>query len=355
MKNLINRVYIKHDNNITPSSYQSRIIVTDREMRYPISEEREVLDKVFIKHYVKSLDELDTLYGDREGFWSAMLLSTEKLLIIASPAFTAELLIQYWKSVFKDPSRSFIKLMYDLFTAQENLLGCREKERQISKEDVNVIDRKCVPVSDDLFNALFDKVEHSQIVSEAPVTKLPFEYLLIGHLTKSGGKGLNTEFYRRASSIVLLNIVRAIVNAKEDFFSETHNYYLLDDETSLGELRTNPIGYLSKHKRLAWVVDEEFVYGNEDVILKKYSLDKLKDIFKVYTTLFKFEYDEEKALDFIIAKDYAGMIRYDIADQKGNFFGADSFTAKINGLLISHLYELVRNSKAQELDCFSLK
>jgi hypothetical protein len=355
MKNLINRVYIKHDNNVTPSTGQTRIIVTDREMRYPFPEDQQVLDRLFIKHYVKSLEELDALYGGRDGLWSSLLLSKEKLIIIASAKITAELLIQYWKSIFKNPEKTFLKLMYDMFVAQENLLGCREKERQIFLEDSNVLSRKCEAVSNDVFDILFDTVQASEVVSTLTKDKLPFEYLLMGYLTKSSDSGATTEFYRRSVNIILVNIVRAIVNAKEDFFSETHNYYLVNGQTDLGEFQTDPIGYLSKHNKLAWVVDEDFFYGNEDVILKKYSLAKLKDIFRVYNTLFKFEYDEEKALDFIIEKDYAGLIDYDIADEKGNFFGADAMVIKINGLLISHLYQLVRNGKVEELQCFELR
>jgi hypothetical protein len=355
MKNLFNRVYIKHDNNITPSNGQIRIIVTDREMQYPISDEPHILDGVFIRHYVKSLKELDELYGGREGLWSVLSLNKEKIIVIASPTFTAELLIQYWKSIFKNPSKEFLKLMYGLFVAQENLLGCREKERLISKTDSNVLGRQCMPISDELFDVLFDKIESSQVILDIPKKDFPFEYLLMGYFTKSCENSDTTEFYRRLVSITLVNVVRAIVNAKDDFFSETHNYYLINEENNLGDSKTDPIGYLSRHSRLAWVVDEDFVYGNEDGILKKYSLSKLKDIFRVYTALFKFEYDEEKALDFIIDGDYSGLIEYDINDQKGNFFGTDSFTSKINGLLVSHLYELVRNGKTEELDCFSLR
>jgi hypothetical protein len=355
MKNLFNRVYIKHDNNITPSSGQSRIIVTDREMQYPISDNPQVMSGVMIKSYTRTLEELDALYGGREGLWSVLSLNKEKLLVIASPTYTAELLIQYWKSIFKNPTKDFIKTMYALFVAQENLLGWREKERQISKADSNVLGRQCIPISDELFDVLFDKTEPSQVILDIPKGELPFEYLLMGYLTKSSENSTNTQFYRRLVDIVLVNIVRAIVNAKEDFFSETHNYYLINEEDSLGDFRTDPVGYLSKHSRLAWIVDEDFIYGNEDAILKKYSLYKLKDIFRVYQTVFKFQYDEEKALDFIIEKDYAGMIDYDIKDQKGNFFGADSFVSKINGLLVSHLYELVRNGKDEELTCFSLR
>lgn len=354
MKNLFNRVYIKHDNNITPSNGQVRIIVTDREMEYPIPDDQQVRDSVFIRHYVKSLDELDSIYGGRDGLWSVLSLNKEKLIIIASPTFTAELLIQYWKSIFKNPTKVFLKLMYNLFVAQENLLSYREKERQIFKGDANVLCRQCLPVSNELFDALFDKVEPSLAILDVPKEELPFEYLLMGYLTKSVKGSVITEFYRRLVSIVKVNIVRAIVNAKEDFFSETHNYYLLNEESNLGELSTNPIEYLSRHNRLAWVVDEDFVYGNEDNILKKYSLNKLKDIFRVYHALFKFEYDEEKALDFIIAQEYDGLIDYDIKDEKGNFFGTDSFTSKINGLLISHLYSLVRTKNDEELICFSL-
>lgn len=355
MKNLFERVYIKHDNNFTPGVGQRRIIVTDREMKHPFSEDQIALDRIFVKHNVKTLDELETFYGGRDGLWSALTLSEEKILIIASPAVTAELLIQYWKSIFKNPTKEFLKLMYDMFIAQENLLGCREKERNISLSDSNVVGRKCEPVSDRVFELLFNSVKPSQAIQIVPQKQLPIEYLLMAYLSKSASGSLITEFYRRMTGIVLVNIVRTIVNSKEDLFSETHNYYLLDGTVDFSQHALDPVSFISNHRRLSWALDEEFVYGNEDNILKKYSTNKLKDMFRVYEELFRFKYDEETALDFIIARDYKGLIEFDISDEKGNFFGTENYLNKINGFLVSHLYKLARNNNQEELSRFELK
>lgn len=354
MKNLFKRVYFKHDNNLAPSAGQNRVIITERELQFPITEDQATRERVGILNYFKSFEELNESYGDREAFWATMMARTDKVVIIASPNFAAELLVQYWKSIFENSTADSLFTLYQFFINSENLLSYREKERAIAESDANVHCRQSAGVSIELFRMIFDRVPVSASLQALTKNDLPVEYLLMGVLGETLTKGSQAVAYRKIRDIVSVNIARCLVNAKEDFFSETHNFYLLN-EAGQTETITDPIAFIGKHPDLKWVLDTEFVYGNEDAILKKYSLNDFLRFFQTYSKLFRFQYDEELATNYLINNDYRGLLDYDIADEKGNFFGVDNFVNKINGLLISHLYQLKRQGDLAALAQYKLR
>lgn len=360
MINLFDRVYIKHDNAMSRSRGQTKIIISDKEFDIQYAETPEAQRHLNILPRFTALEELDAEFGSRNDFWTVLRAKSAKALIIAKREVVAELLIQCWKSVFVNTTLDSLYTLYSLYVNNENLHANRANERQARHESPN--SRKELPVRLTLeeFAPIYEKTEAVAALSILTASQLPFEYLMMSYFTTAhvpGAAGNNRhriELFKKIGSILKQNVVAEMIAIRDDMFYETHNFYLLN-EGEREELITDPMEEMRKRPELAWALDDIFEFGNEDEILKKYSLSHMKMFFMTHQKLLRYRMDEYAMIDLLISGNYDAIIQMDIDDHKGNFFCLSGFVSKINGLLISYLYQLVRMGRCDLLANYVLK
>lgn len=353
MINFFDRIYIRHDNMIVTSQGQQKLVITDAEFSIPYVEgvlERQAANVAGI---YSSLKEVDSVMGDREAFWASLRLNAGKLLIIARKDYVAELLIQYWKSIFVETSVDTLYALYELFVSNENLHVYREGERK-SRMNAPVANDETVEKLTLLdFSEIYNRTEAVQALADIPKRALPFEFLLMSYLAGRIDKETKKILFSKVDMIMRKNIVAKLAGSREELLFEAHNYYLVNGDEE--EIITDPLEYIRNNDSLAWILDTLFEIGTEDEVLAKYNLNQIKFFFEVHHKLCLEEHDELAIMDFVINKQYAELIQRDIDDRRGNFFATKTFMNKINGFLISYMYQLKRLNKMDQLSMYVLK
>ncbi len=353
MINLFKTIYLQSDNLITCSSDQSRIIFTDRQYKHPFVP-TEVMAVPGIKDTIFSMEELETKYGDIEGFLNMLWLSGEKLVVIASPQFLATLLIYYWKGLFADSTADSLYKLYRYFIYNENLFTATLNRYE--SDDGLQEDRELVPLDLDTFAAIYKSTGSCELSRNMDIENVPIEYLLAGYFAKTNSDKHNRVMRDKVKHLVLCNLIDILENDRPHFFRSTHNQYLLDGGPDSKEI-INPLDVIRKNPKYVWLFDEKFSQKNLSWVMSRYHYAGIKQIFEMYNTVFSKNtpfYAAQSALPFLEQDDIDGLLDYDIQDENATFFTERLYLRKINTLLISHFYQLVRFGRSDELAVYKL-
>lgn len=351
---LFNRVYVKHDNTFAHDRSGKLIVITARQPEIPYIKEPEFLLKNGIYGIYKDLNAIDLEFGSRINFWNSLINDTSKINIIASPVVVAEMLIQYWKSIFKTPAVKSLYTLYQLTVNNENLHNQCENERRIRRlnptENIAHIEK----ISEKAFIALFDNVEVIPELAVLPLEAIPFEFLMIAYLSGNIEIAQKKVLFEKIERIIHESIAADITSLRDDLFCQTYNFYLLNDDGE-EELIIDPLQYIKSHPKLSWALDDVFEYGREDDIIIKYPLAKLCDILKAHRRLIHWREDDMKQVDYLISRQFDELIDFDVNDHQGNYFSMTAYLTKLNGLLISYAYQLKRLGMTESLEAYKLK
>lgn len=355
MINLFKAVYVRPDNYITPSQNQKRIIFTDREYDFNFSQDPVIQANTGVLAVLKNMDDLNEKYGNLDTFFGSLYSGKNKVLVIAGKVQLATLLVTYWKSIFATPTVDFLFELYQSAIINENLMTTHfhaKGNTEGLQYDVEA------PYLDKVaFAELYETIEASEVLKRAIKREdVPVEYLLAGYLAGTNTPAENKVTLKRVRTIVTANMIGVLANDRAQFFSHTHNQYLLDGGVD-SEAIINPLDVIRNNPKFNWLFDVDFTPSNVDGVLKKYKLTDLKEMFNAYNVVFakgKQYFEAEIALDFLIKDDIPGMLAFDILDENANFFTEPEFFKKINTLLISRFYQLVRLNRQAELAVYKL-
>ena len=356
MINLFDRVYLRHDNVLARGEGQLKLIISPKvkEITYvmdPLQQQQAGIMGVY-----DCLSDCDHYMGGRDALWLSLATKKAKVVIIADRFVAAELLIQYWKAIFKETTADSLYALYQIAVNNENLHTHRPTEKRTHLASPNSTDGHIEKLTAEEFQTLYNKLSPAMLdfSSDAALKSIPFEYLLMSYLADPSEDLVKRVFFQKLDAIMRSNIVAKLIGGREELMFETHNYYLLENGGQ-EHLITDPVAHLTNSPILSWVMDEAFVYGNEDEILKKYSLDQIKFFFEQIKRLVLEDESILVAIDCVKNKQYAKLIEYDIGDHQGNFFGTGAFVNKINGLLVSYMYQLKRLNMMDKLALYELK
>lgn len=356
MINLFDRVYLRHDNVLARGEGQQKLIISPKVKDIVYVTDPLQQRQAGIMGAYESLSDCDHYMGGRDVLWVSLATKQAKVVVIAERTVVAELLIQYWKAIFKQTTAESLYALYEIMVNNENMHAHRPTEKRTHLSSPNSTDGDIVKLTIEEFGALYDKLEPALLdfTSETALKSIPFEYLLMSYLTQVKDDRAKRVFHQKLDAIMRSNIVAKLVGVREELMFESHNYYLLEPGEK-EHLITDPIDHMRNSDHLSWVMDDAFVYGNEDEILKKYSLDQFRFFFEQVKRLVLEDESIFVAIECIKNKQYARLIEYDIGDHEGNFFGVGAFVNKINGLLVSYTYQLSRLKMLDKLALYELK
>uniref|UniRef100_A0AAU7PF80 Uncharacterized protein n=1 Tax=Burkholderia phage vB_BgluM-SURPRISE13 TaxID=3159457 RepID=A0AAU7PF80_9VIRU len=356
MINLFDRVYLRHDNVLARGEGQKKLIISPKVKEVVYVTDTLQQQQAGILGAYESLSDAFHYAGDQNAFWAGLANAKAKVIIIADRVTVATLLIQYWKAIFKQTTDVSLFHLYEVTVNNESLHTHRPTEKRTHLFSPNSTDGEIPKLTLDEFTAIYNAAEPACLdySSETALKSLPFEYLLMSYLADAKDEPVKRVLFQKVDAIMRSNIVAKLIGGREELMFESHNYYLLEPGEQEHPI-TDPIAHMRASGHLAWVMDDAFVYGNEDEILKKYSLDQIKFFFEQIKRLVVEDDSIFMAVDCVKNKRYARLIEYDIADHRGNFFGTGAFVNKINGLLVSYAYQLKRLGMAGVLEQYELK
>lgn len=351
---LFNRVYLQHDNRPNCCNGQQRMFITNRVYNIPFAKDPEMMQAARIIGNYKDLSEAEQDYGDRNGLWAGLRASEEKILVVANRKIIAELLIQYWRAIFKNPTVDSLFMLYNLFVNSENgHAGC-ESQYSTNVELLGCRDRFVEPLERKEFNAIYRDTKPVDTLENLDKDAIPFEYLFINYFAGVHTPYVKELLFKKMDMILRENIAGELCTLKTELFQETNNFYLLNGDRK-EELITNPIEVMRKDPRLSWALDDVFEFGNEKAILEKYTIKQLRDFMVDHVTLVKWRLNELELIDHVVEGDYDSVINIDVQRHKSNFFATNTFQKKLNGLLICYAYQLKRLNLLDRLKVYELK
>jgi len=353
MIHLFKTIYLQADNYVGAYSDQQRIIFTDRQYKNPFVSKDElplagIMDTVF------SLQELQDKHGGFEGLLQFLWLSDQKILVIAKPQWLTTLLVSYWKGLVEKPTAASLYKLYGYFIRNENLFTTALNRFETS-EGLHE-DRELPLMSFEDFQKIFDETAPSEMAKTLPKEDIPVEFLLAGYLGGTNNTTLNEVTFEKVKRLVLANLVDILDNDRVQFFRNTHNQYLLDGESDIREI-VDPLELLRSNPKFSWLFDENFNQKNLDNVVRKYGLKGINDIFEQFNAVFykgQPYYAAQAAMQFLAKDNMPGLLDYDIQDENANFFAERLYLRKVNTLLISYFYQLVRLKRSDELRIYKL-
>jgi len=356
MINLFDRVYLRHDNVLARNEGQQKLIISPKVKDIVYVSDPLQQQQAGIMGAYDSLSDCDHYMGGRDAFWVSLATKKAKIIVIAERAVVAELLIQYWKAIFKQTTAESLYALYQIMVNNENLHTHRPTEKRTHLNSPKSTDGDIVKLTAEEFGAIYDKTEPALLdfTSEMALKSVPFEYLLMSYLAQNQTEAIKRVLFQKLDAIMRSNIVAKLVGVREELMFESHNYYLLEPGEK-EHLITDPIEHMRNSAHLSWVMDDAFVYGNEDEILKKYSLDQIRFFFEQVKRLVMEDDSTFVAIECMKNKQYGRLIEFDIGDHQGNFFGTGAYVNKINGLLVSYSYQLSRLKMTDRLSFYELK
>lgn len=355
MINIYNKIYVQLDNYIASSTGQKRVILTDRSYPHEFPKDPEMLRLMGVTAYISSEEELVENYESLDGLLTHLVAMDEKIVIITNQHYAVRLLVMHWKSLFEKAGIQDMYKLYRYFVYNENLFFAYLKDHD--NVDGLMEDRYVTTMTLEAFSEIANEQEHTITINPRNPTIIPVEYLLANYLSGEITENQKYVFFNKVRSIVMTNLIGLIDNDRQNFFRYSHNHYLLTGADPAQDIE-DPLYTLKNTPSLSWLFDREIHQSNVRGTLRKYGLEGIKEMFAAYNKLFskgsRF-YEAESALDFLINDDIAGLIEFDIADDNSNFFTEREFMRKVNGLLVSHFYQLARHNRVSELKAYKLK
>ncbi len=252
---LFNRVYLQHDNRPNACNGQERYFITGREYRIPFASDENNMRAAGIRANFKSLAESDAANGDRDGFWAAMRSSEAKTLIVTDRRTVATLLIQYWKSIFKETTPDSLFTLYGVVVNSENGHSACDQYRTNIADLLGLTDRFVNALSRAEFMKLYREVPATTMLEGLEPANLPFEYLFLSYFGKTHTEPVKTALFQKIDLIMREHFATEVATLKTELFQRTNNFYLLTDQEG-EEIILDPIAYMRSKPMLAWALDE---------------------------------------------------------------------------------------------------
>lgn len=343
MFHLFGRTYLDHD--VFYNTKYMPVVLSSVEKPHPISEK---LGEKF--GTILPFDQIiaQDFNGSLERFWSSMIqdVRSKKTVIFADSECYHQLLIQYWKSIFKNADLSFLHDLYQTHIADNDLKTVMNIERADNYKKLRP--GELPRITPEEFETLYIKSPVIECLNYKSKEEVSFEYLLAEFSLEPSGE-LAPAFLQKLKLLCWRTWLSDVFSLRNDFLG---SYFHFDKDLEVKS-------YLEKNPLTTWFLDPNFHENNIDYICKKYTpapfvaLSHLinpgeakgngntwDSFITVTEALFQGKYQE--------------LLQADIENRKGCTFIRDHLLNESNQLLASKIYEDIRLKNIKNLTKFKL-
>jgi hypothetical protein len=360
MFHLFNKIYLDHEIHIH-SKYDS-IILFNTAKDHPIS--RLVGRSIGI---VQSFSDLlmEKFQGDIEVFWKTLLNKSDskKYILFADSEIYFQLQIQYWKSIFKEPSGDFLFELYEFYRKDYDLKLHTHVDR-----GNNMLGpyRDLYPkIEKTLFNERAEKISPIQALMAMNKDLVSYEYLLANYFYNKANPYAEA-FKKNVLRLAWQNWCLDILDLKAEIIAGGFNIDRLFPELEGANAPSTEILFKS-HPKLSWILDQNIQPGNTNYITQKYPEDFFPQIQSLIDKVCKVNvkvkgielndidiFNQASQTKNLYRGDFESIIMDDVKRSFGSFFLKGENYAELNHYLVNFIYKQINLKNTDELRSFSL-
>lgn len=348
MLHLFGRIYLEHE--VFYNTKYDSVVLSTNEKPHPISEK---IGEDFGR--VQAFDELIKVNYQRDInlFWKKLFEEREKKTIIYSNIELKNCLtIQYWKSIFENPSVDFV---YQLYLTQHTdeevklLLNINRADnfKRLRPGDI-------AKLSLDEFEKIYNETQVVDYLKNCNKEDFSFELLLPSYFTNPESY-LSLHFFHRLKKLCWRTWFSDLDSLRNDYLGSF--FFTLNQESFEWPEVREVVLNLEMTKSF---LDPNFNPDNSHYILKNYKPDNFKDLYNAVTPFSdRITTDNPwdnfcKFTDVIFEENYLLLLEKDIQNQKGCTFIRDHLVNESNQILASYIYENIRLNNKAKLERFRL-
>lgn len=366
MVHLFNKVYLRHES--LYDSFGEILIGFSEAKPHPLAETLNLVES----RYPAFQDILDEKFeGSIEQMWASLLQKdkTKKVNFFVDTVMMHKILVQYWKSIFKNPDINFIYQIYRLFILDNRLKSFLMVDmKRVARDKLY---NALAPMEFGDFEKLYKETPASEVLKKCDKSVLGFEYLLANYYHSPDSfyagiflarlKELSWKFWFNEAEILKAEILNAFYDIERLVPEMKVNSEIIGSVTEAEKM-------IASNKLLSWIVDENFNKANLEYVQRKYS----KDIFlTLHERMFSYWSGREGAMqdlrkggsladdqalktDFIFDGKYLELLEFDIKKGFGCIFTSELLRNKTNQILTGYIYDLIRKKDQKALAMFEL-
>lgn len=362
MLHLFNRVYIKHESMF--ETVNESLMVRSERKAHPLAflvsmagAELPSFEEILKDRYEDSID----------NFWKELVLmpADKKYSIFVDSKVLIQLMLQFWKSIFKNPSVDSLFRLYNFSILDNKLKSYLIKDDRVKNKAK--FNEAIGYISKDEFIELYNNAPKIQCLMDLDKSALGFEYLLGNYFVPEVAQ--YKDFFEErlgklawSSWFADTQILRGeLLTGFYDLNKLLPNLNLnLDEPISIDQT-------ILENKHLAWMLDPKFEENNMDYILRKYGKDIFIDLNQhmvfakgaeskkgtITDNQLFFNY-QVNLTNLVFDENYEEFLKQDIADGFGCQLINDDFVHKANQLFVSYIYDKVRSNEPNVLKEYEL-
>lgn len=363
MIHLFNNVYLRHENYFETKTASLLLRAVAREhplARFYGMENSELPDfeSILKRDYEDSI----------EVFWDVLLKkgADQAFLVFTDGAVMNRLLVQYWKSIFKNPTSDGLFVLYNLCVMDNKLKSYLFEDSSFSHKGNLHSDLKYLSRSE--FASLFDVTKPSEVLKNADKSQMGFEILLANYFLPNNDR-YKRSFEERLGEMAWRTWFEDFHILRSEILNAFYDLKRLFPEISFDF--ENPMDVetvILSIPQLAWILDPKFELKNMDYILRKYKKDIFIDLCKRLIALAKekesrsqvvvdvqdFAIREMTLTELVFEEKYHEFLMSDIRDGFGCSLVNTNMYQQCNQLFPCFIYEKVRNGDVEKLKPFEL-
>lgn len=351
MINLFRKTYLSYDTDLRSGKQQERIIVTDKQFPYPITNDPAIRQKLGILEHYNSVKEFLDEYGSIANVVDKLFNADQRVCFITTHEFATLIHASVFKSLMVNATVEAAYLLYRATYGHQKAISLRN----LTDYDNNLAFKGEFPVmfSESEFTDIYAKAEECPTLSGIAYQDIPIELLMGSYMSGNiHNPDQRFAFLQKYRNITLENAIFRIRILRNEIMANSVpvSAYLGREVDEIDATTA-----LIAHPNTAWLADEIFgVYNTEDAS-KKYSLAQLLDIFDSVEKLMQINIDEKRVLQYLARGEVRELLDADMEDERGNYLGTEHFVSKINGVFINKCYQEFRKFNHEFFKPFLLK
>ncbi len=338
MFHLFNRTYLEHE--VFYNTKYASEVISSVEKSHPISEKlgTSVGQIPAFQDYLK-----ENFGASLENYWSEQLKESviKKKIIFADDLCYHQLLIQFWKSIFKEPTLDFLYELYRLHVTDCDLKLVMNIDRADNYKRLRPGQLPALTYEE--FSSIYEKTSEVICLRFHSKEDISFEYLLAEYYQDRTGH-LSGNFLKKLRTLCWRTWLSDVYSLRNDFLG---SYYSFNNDRSVKS-------YIEENKHTAWMLDESFNESNIEYIRTNYSP-------KIFIELYELINGKESFLPAnvwesftsitreVFSGKYLELLEEDIRYNRGCTFIRDHLGNEANQILASWIYSLVRDNKLEHL------
>lgn len=305
--------------------------------------------------------------GSLDNFWKKLIsISMEKkYTVYVDSQVMIRLMLQFWKSIFKEPSVDALFRLYNFSILDNKLKSFLIKDDRT--KDKSKFNESIYYLSKEEFLKIYENTPRIECLMELDKSILGFEYLVANYYA-TGTIKYKDCFEDRIGELAWLSWFDDIQILRSELLTGFYNLNKLLPDLNLN--LDEPVSIeqtILNNKYLAWMIDPKFRIDNKAYIIQKYGKKAFNDLNeymfkatdqksdgKTITDNQMFFNYQVSLTNFVFDGRFDELVKDEIANGFGSQIINNHLQHKVNQLFVSYVYDKARSNEFDSLQEYEL-